>query len=299
MTAVAGQALLLRYDPPYDWESVLAFLAARAIPGVERVEADAYLRTIAQDGVVGTVEITHARQAHHLVARLRVRGRPAPAMIAARLRRVFDTDADPAAIGEHLSHDPELATLVAQRPGLRVPGGWDGFELAIRAVLGQQVTLAAARKLAGTLVALCGTRMPPDEDGLSFAFPTPQQVCAADLASLGMPAARRATVRAVAAAACADPMLFAPTRSLPGALQRLRAIPGIGDWSAQYIALRALHDPDAFPATDLGLLRGAARLYGKRPSPSALLRRAEAWRPWRAYAAQHLWSADAAKGASP
>ncbi len=220
--------------------------------------------------------------------------RALPAIVV-RVRRVFDLGADIETIGAHLSSDPLLAPLVARRPGLRAPGSWDGFELAVRAVLGQQVTVAAARRLAGQLVALSGEALPNDSldhARLSHAFPTPERLAAADLGAIGMPAARRATLRALAAAAAADPHLFRPFGTVEEAIVRLRAIPGVGEWTAQYIALRALRETDAFPASDIGLLRGAALIDGTtRPTPSGLLDRAEPWRPWRAYAAQHLWTA--------
>jgi AraC family transcriptional regulator of adaptative response / DNA-3-methyladenine glycosylase II len=295
--ASAGVTLTLRYRPPYDWNAMLGFLATRAIPGVERVADGVYRRTVQHDGDTGTVRIAHAPERNNLVATIRfpcVRALPA---IVARIRRVFDLAADVERIGAHLSADPSLARLIALRPGLRAPGGWDGFELAVRAVLGQQVTLAAARGLAGRLVAQCGPAC-EDEAGLTRAFPTASQVAEADLSPLGMPGARRATLHAIAVAALADPLLFSAARGLGEAVTKLRAIPGVGEWTAQYIALRALRETDAFPASDIGLMRAAADAAGVRPSPAALLARAEAWRPWRAYAAQHLWAADAAALAS-
>lgn len=294
--ADAGVVLRLRYRPPYDWEAMLDHLAARAIEGVEVVADDVYRRTVWHDGQVGLVEIAHEAEKHNLAVTIRfpcVRALPA---ILARVRRVFDVDADIETIGAHLSADPFLAPLVAQRPGLRAPGGWDGFELAVRAVLGQQVTVQAARRLAGQLVSLCGE---PLRDlhtaapGLTHAFPSAAHLAAASLDTLGMPGSRRATLRALADAALADPHLFHPFGSVDEAIARLRAIRGVGEWTAQYIALRALREPDAFPATDIGLLRGAATDDGARPTPPDLLQRAEPWRPWRAYAAQHLWAADA------
>jgi AraC family transcriptional regulator of adaptative response / DNA-3-methyladenine glycosylase II len=167
----------------------------------------------------------------------------------------------------------------------------------VRAILGQQISVAAARRLAGRLVAVCGEPLPGacgGAVGLTHAFPTPERVVAADLRALGMPAARRGALVALAQAAMADPQLFHPFGTVDEAIARLRTIRGIGEWTAQYIALRVLREPDAFPASDLGLLRGAANRIGARPTPANLLRRAEPWRPWRAYAAQHLWAANAA-----
>ena len=297
-TADAGVTLRLRYRPPYDWPAMLAHLAARAIDGVEEVTNETYRRTVSHDGMLGTVEVRHEPKRRNLAVLIRFPAVSALPAIVARVRRVFDVGADIETIGTHLSRDPLLAPLVARRPGLRAPGGWDGFELAVRAVLGQQVSIVAARRLAGRLVVLCGEAL-PDQDGLlpglSRVFPSPQRVAGADLDALGMPAARRAAIKALAAAAIADPYLFRPFGTVEEAIARLRAIRGVGEWTAQYIALRALREPDAFPASDVGLLRGASTAGGTRPTAADLLQRAEPWRPWRAYAAQHLWAADAGK----
>jgi len=303
--AATGVTVRLRYRPPYDWPAMLSFLQARAIAGVERVEDETYCRTVLVDGKVGTVEIRHLPDQESLAATIRfpcVRALPG---IVERIRRVFDLGADVATIGAHLAQDPLLAPLIAERPGLRAPGGWDGFELAVRAVLGQQVTVEGARQLAGRLVRLCGTAVPAEQrshPALTFGFPSAARIMAADLASLGMPKARKLALAALAEAALADPLLFHPLGTVEETVARLRAIRGVGEWTAQYIALRAVRETDAFPASDIGLLRGAAIRDGVRPIPAELHRRAEPWRPWRAYAAQHLWAADAAsriaKGAS-
>jgi AraC family transcriptional regulator of adaptative response / DNA-3-methyladenine glycosylase II len=297
--AEAGVTLRLRYRPPYDWAAMLAYLEARAIDGVEQVTDGHYRRTVSQDGGLGTVEVRHEPARDSLSVTVRIASvRSLPAILA-RVRRVFDVGADIETIGAHLSRDPMLAPLLARRPGLRAPGGWDGFELAVRAVLGQQVSVAAARRLAGELVALCGEVLPEGartHAGLSRTFPSPERVASADLGALGMPAARRAALKALADAALADPRLFLPFGTVEEAIARLRSIRGVGEWTAQYIALRALRETDAFPASDLALLRGAANDAGERPTPADLLRRAEPWRPWRAYAAQHLWAADAELG---
>jgi AraC family transcriptional regulator of adaptative response / DNA-3-methyladenine glycosylase II len=294
----AGVTVRLRYKPPYDWAAMLAHLHARAVDGVEEVADGIYHRVVAHDGLHGIVEVGHDPAKASLVVTLRfpcVRALPA---ILVRVRRVFDVGADIETIGEHLSRDPFLAPLIAKHPGLRPPGAWDGFELAVRAILGQQVTVVAARRLAGRLVSLCGDPLPHNsarDSRLARAFPGPARVAAANLDSLGMPGARRAALKALAEAAVADPQLFHPFATIDDAIARLRSIRGVGEWTAQYIALRALGETDAFPASDIGLLRGAAEA-GVRPTPTALLRRAERWRPWRAYAAQHLWASDSANG---
>src|SRR5216684_2257473 len=295
--AATGVTVRLRYRPPYDWPAMLSYLRTRAIDGVERVEGEIYYRTVLQGGQVGTVEIGHLAERESLAATIRFPSVRALPGIVARIRRVFDLGADVAAIGAHLAQDPLLAPLVAERPGLRAPGGWDGFELAVRAVLGQQVTVEAGRRLAGQLVQLCGAAIPIEQRGnpaLTRAFPSAAQVAAADLSSLGMPGARKAALLALAEAALSDPHLFQPLATVEDTVARLRNIRGIGEWTAHYIALRAVRETDAFPASDIGLLRGAAGRAGPRPSPAELNGRAEPWRPWRAYAAQHLWAADAA-----
>ncbi|HEY0182539.1 MAG TPA: AlkA N-terminal domain-containing protein [Rhodopila sp.] len=294
-------SLLLRYRPPYDWPAMLGFLRKRAIPGVESVEGDVYRRTIGLDGQQGTVTVRPAAGSaraqadggsglHALSATVRFPHLAALPRIIARLRRVFDLAADPDAIALQLVKDPALAPLVAARPGLRVPGAWDGFELAVRAVLGQQITVPGAIRLAGALVARFGAALREPDGALTHVFPDPAALAGADPASLGMPRSRGAALLAVAAAVVADPHIFSAGRSLEEAVAQLRALPGIGEWTAQYIAMRQLREPDAFPAADIGLMRAMANAEGVRPTANALLARAETWRPWRAYAAQHLWS---------
>lgn len=286
----------LHYRSPYDWPAMLAFLAARAIPGMEMVEGDAYSRVIDLDGVQGSVWVHPEPRDDVLVAKVRFTQLSALPTIIARLRRVFDLAADPEAINSHLSQDPALAPLVTSRPGLRAPGGWDGFELALRAILGQQITVNAAIALAGRLVAAYGDIVPVLVSGdvrLNRAFPRPERLAGEDLSVLGMPGARARALSGVAAAVAADPELLGLGRGLEAAVAALKALPGVGEWTAQYIALRGMREPDAFPAADIGLMRAMAGETGLRPGAAELLARAEAWRPWRAYAAQHLWSADA------
>jgi AraC family transcriptional regulator, regulatory protein of adaptative response / DNA-3-methyladenine glycosylase II len=294
-SAEAGVTLRLRYRPPYDWDSMLGYLRARAIPQVEMVENGVYRRTVEIDGFAGSVEVAHLPQRQSLSVSIRFPNVASLPAIVARVRRVFDVGADIETIDAHLSHDPLLAPLVAQRPGLRAPGGWDGFELAVRAILGQQITVVAARRLAGELVALHGKAVPEGHGGypgLSRVFPTARSVARAKSIGLGMPLARQLSLKALAEATENDPNLFRPFGTIEEAIARLRSIRGVGEWTAQYIALRALREMDAFPASDIGLLRGAAVMDGTPSSSAHLLSRSEAWRPWRAYAAQHLWAAN-------
>ena len=289
-----GTKLVLSYAPPYDWTAMIGFLAARAIPGVEVVDADRYRRTVDIGGDRGTIEVTRVTGRHALAAIIRFPGVRALPEIVSRIRRVFDLGADVRVIAAQLGEDPCLAPLISARPGLRVPGAWDGFELAVRAILGQQITVAAARQLAGKLVAVHGSPLDPALDaGLTAVFPTPERLATVELSPLGMPRARAAAVSLLAAAAADDPRLFDRDRELDAAVARLKAVRGIGEWTAQYIAMRALREPDAFPADDVGLLRAMADPGGVRPTPAALAAHAEAWRPWRAYAAQHLWTSEA------
>jgi AraC family transcriptional regulator of adaptative response / DNA-3-methyladenine glycosylase II len=243
------------------------------------------------DDHVALIAVSHLPERNALQVEIACDHVPALPLIASRLRRVFDLDADTEAIAAHLSRDRTLAPVVRRLPGLRTPGGWDAFEIAIRAILGQQISVVAARGLAAKLVALSTPPLALRNASLTHAFPTPKQLAAADLSTIGMPAARRATIVALARAAIAQPDLFEAAGTLEEGIARLRSIPGIGEWTAQYIALRGLHHPDAFPASDIGILRNAEHLFGKLLSPTQLLARSEQWRPWRGYAAQHLWSA--------
>ena len=290
--ADAAVTLQLPYRPPYDWEAMLHHLRARALDRMEAVEEGFYRRTVTHHGHYGTVTVAHAPEQHSLVATIQFPSIRALQAIVTCIRHQFDLGADVDGISAHLSKDRALAPLIAAQPGLRAPGCWDGFELAVRAVLGQQITVEAARRLGSKLVALCGNPLPGSGDArLTRSFPSAHRLATADLSPIGMPAARRATVKALAQAACANPRLFVPNGSIEDSRAQLRAIPGIGEWTTEYIALRALREPDAFPSRDLGILRGAARLGLGTLSALQLLQRAELWRPWRAYAAQYLWMA--------
>ncbi|WNZ83069.1 DNA-3-methyladenine glycosylase family protein [Pseudomonas sp. P108] len=279
--------LSLAYAPPYDWDAMLGFLAARAVVGMEVVVEGVYSRSIGLNGVHGTVSVWLGT-ADALEVEL---GFPDPAAvpeIVVRLRRMFDLDADVALMQAHLANDPLLARLIAERTGLRIPGAWDGLELAFRAVLGQQITVAAAIRLAGKLVAQYGAPLASTVPGLTHVFPETRVLAGADLAALGMPYSRGRTLSGVAQALLDEPSLFKPNRE--GGMARLLALHGIGEWTAQYIALRQLRDLDGFPTGDVGLLRALEVLEGQRSNARELSLRAEAWRPYRGYAAQLLWT---------
>jgi AraC family transcriptional regulator of adaptative response / DNA-3-methyladenine glycosylase II len=276
--ATAGFTCRLPFRPPYDWDGLLAFLGARALPGVEEVVDGTYRRTIRWGEAAGTLAVSRPAPDHLLLALDLPRLDGAIALVD-RVRRMFDCGADPSAVGAHLGTDALLAGSVARRPGLRLPCAWDPFELAVRAVIGQQISVAGARTIAGRVAARCGDEVDGPLDRL---FPTPEQLATADLDGLGLTGRRIATLQGLArAVAAGDVDLTAPLGPDEFAA-RLCALPGIGPWTAQYVAMRALGEPDAFPAADLGLVKAAPDID--------LLARAEAWRPWRAYAALHLWA---------
>ena len=298
--AAAGRAgtldLRLRYRPPYPWESVLGFLARRAVPGVEEVRDGVYRRAVAVGGTAGLIEVAPLEGEH--VLRLRVIAPVSRELIRVveRVRRLFDLDSDPDEIGRHLGADARLAPLLSQLPGVRVPGAWDGFELAVRAVVGQQVSVAAATRFMGGLAERYGEPLaaaaaaggnPAGSPGRLF--PTPARLAAAVPGELRLPGQRARALLGLARAVRDGEIVLDGSVDVELVRRRLTAIPGIGEWTAQYIAMRALADPDAFPAADLGLLKAAA-WGGERPGAVELLRQAEAWRPWRAYAAMLLWN---------
>lgn len=279
--------LLLAYRPPYDWAAMLGFLAARAIVGMETVVDGVYSRSIGLRGVHGWFSI-QPTGVDALELTLNFPDPAAVPEIVLRVRRMFDLDADLPGIHRVLGADPLMARLMAERSGLRVPGAWDGLELAIRAVLGQQITVVAAIKLAGKLLAQYGAPLDSPLPGLTHVFPEAGVLAGADLAALGMPKSRGRTLSGVAQALLDDPLLFEPGRE--GGVARLLALHGIGDWTAQYIALRQLREMDGFPSGDVGLINALAALEGGAVTARELLLRAEVWRPFRGYAAQLLWS---------
>jgi AraC family transcriptional regulator of adaptative response / DNA-3-methyladenine glycosylase II len=291
---VPGAPITLRlaYRPPYDWSAMVRFLAIRAVPGLESCVLEAYRRTIDTDGTAGSLEVApEARDA--LAVRLELDRPTALLPVIGRIRAMFDLDADPSEIEAQLGVDAALAARVRRAPGLRVPGAWSPFELAVRAVIGQQVTLAAARTLLERLVTEHG-------EGLLAAsaretpasrhrvFPRPERLAEADLTRIGLTRARAESVRRLAAAAARGELPLDGHADPDEAVRRLLDLPGIGRWTAGYIAMRALKHPDAFPSSDAGLVR-AARALGIAHDAASLDRAAEAWRPWRAYAAMHLW----------
>jgi AraC family transcriptional regulator of adaptative response / DNA-3-methyladenine glycosylase II len=286
--ASAAISLRLGYRPPFEWGRALAYLSGRAIPGIEQVDAEAYRRTFRLGGSTGTIEISHQPDRRALSVRIEGAGPLPVRQIVARVRRLFDLDADPAAITVALGSDPIIGPRLARARGVRVPGAFDPFELAIRAVLGQQVSVKGATTLAGRLVQRCGTPSAVARNGLTHFFPAPDALAQADLSGIGLTGARVQALKSLGAACASNTDQLKPGTSLEDSVAQLVALPGIGEWTAHYVALRALGEPDAFPYADLGLRKAAGA--GVVITPQALKQMAEAWRPWRGYAALLLWT---------
>jgi AraC family transcriptional regulator of adaptative response / DNA-3-methyladenine glycosylase II len=279
--------LKLAYRPPYDWETVLQFLGARAIPGVEWVEEQQYRRTVKIGEMVGTLQVVHQPQKNSLLLTISPNLSRGLIQIVDRVRSLFDLRADPMEISHHLAQDARLAPLVERRPGLRVPGAWDGFEVAVRAIVGQQVSVKGATTLIGRLAAVGGDLVETADEHLTHLFPTPLQLSQADLTGLGLTGQRIMAIQALAQAVRDGELLLGTAVSLDELINQLVQLPGIGDWTAHYMAMRVFGEPDAFPAGDLVLRKVLGN--GTAVPAKEIQQMAEPWRPWRAYAAMHLW----------
>ncbi len=285
--------LSLAYRPPLDLGSLLGYLAARATPGIEAVDADGrYCRSIRLHGHLGYVAVGPAAVGDVLRVELSAALLPVVVPLQARLRRLFDLDADPRSIAEHLGGDSVLGPLVVRRQGLRVPGAADGFELALRAVLGQQVTVRGASTLAGRLARLLAEPLPGAPPALAYLPISAERLAGASLASvtgIGLPRARAecvlALARAVAGGELSELVSDGPAEDPAAFGRRLRDLPGVGAWTAEYVVTRALRWPDAFPEGDIALRKAMGGISSAR-----LRAAAESWRPWRAYAGQQLWA---------
>jgi AraC family transcriptional regulator of adaptative response / DNA-3-methyladenine glycosylase II len=290
------RALTLRvpFATPYDFDRLLGFLRARAIPGVEAVGALVYARTFSTSAGPALFEVAADPEGRSLELSLWGPVSRELFTITQRIRRLFDVAVDPRAIASHLSLDPALKKLVRARPGLRVPGAWDGFEVSVRAILGQQVSVAGATTLAGRLARMFGEEIPEGalprarEHGLSHLFPTAEVLARARVETIGIPRARAQAITALATAVASGRLVLGGHASLDEAVAALVELPGVGPWTAHYIAMRVLREPDALPASDLILRR--AIVPGRSLSATEVEKRAEAWRPWRAYAVMHLWT---------
>lgn len=281
--------LRLQYRPPFDFDTLLAYFTKRAIPGVEEVVDGRYRRTVALPHSRGVIELEPAEKTNAIRLRLQLSDLSDLSMLVQRCRHLFDLDAIPDAIADVLGCDPLLAPLLAARPGLRIPGTIDGFELAVRAILGQQVSIAGARTLASRLVARLGTPLEQRQGTLTHFFAAPQAVAQADLQGLGLTKGRIVALQALARAVADEKLELDHSAERKQVIARLLQLPGVGPWTASYIAMRALGDPDAFPLTDLGLQR-AFELHNVAADRKSIEKRAEAWRPWRGYATHHLWA---------
>ena len=281
----SGLVLRLPFDGPLDWDGMLRFFAPRAIPGVEAVADGAYRRTIVVGGEPGALELTRGG-ADHLLLRLHLPEWDELIHIVERARRITGVDLELDGPARDLAGDPLIGPLVDAQPGLRVPGTWDPFETGVRAIAGQQVSVAAATTVTGRIAARFGTPVAGGEAfGLDRTFPDAETLAGADLSGLGFTSGRAEAIRGFARAVAADEIRLDRSVSLDRFVASMVAVRGLGKWTAHYLALR-MGEPDAFPDTDLGLVRSHARR-----SDTPLPRAAEAWRPWRALAAAHLWAA--------
>jgi AraC family transcriptional regulator of adaptative response / DNA-3-methyladenine glycosylase II len=291
-------SMQLPYRLPFDWDRMLAFFAARATPGVEQVRDKRYLRTISTGDSSGLIELRDGGD--HLSLSLHGIVTNQLFSIVQRVRALFDLDASTHDIAQVLRADKVLAPLLKRHAGVRVPGCWDGFELTVRAILGQQISVSAATTLGGRIVDRYGEHLTAQIESMpdtpNRLFPPPQKLARAKLERLGIIGSRAETIRSVAKAAVAGEISYDAAAPADVFLNSLTAIKGIGDWTAEYVSMRAMKNPDAFPASDLGLLRAFDRTGQERMKPSELLKRAEAWRPWRAYAALLLWGSEKGTG---
>jgi AraC family transcriptional regulator, regulatory protein of adaptative response / DNA-3-methyladenine glycosylase II len=282
----------LPFRAPIATDRLLGFLSSRAIPGVEHVEGDRYVRSMrTSEGLPVVVELSLEGGASAVTMRVHGADHQSRAQLEARVRELLDLDADPAAIDGALVADPVLAPLVRAAPGLRVPGAVDGFEVGMRAIVGQQVSVAGARTTLGRLSSTYGEALDVAHGPVTHVFPRPERLADAPRDALGMPGSRADAIRAVAVAVATRELDLTGAADLDATVEALRSIKGIGEWTATYIAMRALRDRDAFLGGDLGVRRRFAAL-GLPDDLASMRRHAERWRPWRAYAVMHLWLAD-------
>ena len=289
-TKAEGSELRLRlaYKKPFDWHGLLDFLRFRAIPGVEAVDNDSYRRTVGCSDASGFIRLTNDPGHAQLLLELNLKDATPLVPLVDRVRRVFDLRADPVQIGECLKRSRLLKT--AFRPGLRVPGAWDPFEVGVRAILGQQISVAAATTLAGRLVERFGRHIDSEgENALHSLFPEPEDLISPELGKIGLPSKRADAIRNFARSVAQGDLRLDSSLGLEDSIERLCRVDGIGPWTAHYVAMRAFGETDAFPASDLGI-RHALAIEGKLPSEKEVMAIAEEWRPWRAYAAVNLWS---------
>jgi DNA-3-methyladenine glycosylase II len=291
-TLEEATTLELPFKPPFDWPRLLRFFGGRATPGVEAVEDGAYRRAIDWAGDSGTLSVCLHPRKRCVVASIEGPVSRHAEALAAPIAKMFDLRADPKKIGAELAADPWLAPLVEAAPGLRVPGAWSGFELVVRAIVGQQVSVKAATTIIGRLVQRAGERIDGHPyENTAWRFPTPAALAAVDLAQIGMPGKRVASLQGFAhAVATGDVPLDSSVVDAGSLRAALLALPGIGPWTVEYVAMRAWRDPDAWPAWDLVLMQSICARDPSLVRPTQQRTRTDAWRPWRAYAAMHLWN---------
>lgn len=290
-----GIVLFVAYRPPFDWKALINFVRPRATPDVEVVEANCYRRTIEVDGEPGEVEIRPDNGEPRLRVEIKLESHEHLLQVIERVRRMFDLGADPLQIASHMSRYPRLKPLLEKRPGLRVPGVWDGFEFAVRTILDQQLTARDAAAVVTRFVRTFGTPVNSAAVGLNHLFPQPEQLAEADLSVVGIRSGCARAIRALARAVVERTLTFETSKSLEDTVSRVAAIRGIGERESHHIAMRAFGEPDALPFYDLELRRAVSD-KGFPVSPAELLRISEPWRPWRAYAAMHLWAAETEAG---
>jgi AraC family transcriptional regulator of adaptative response / DNA-3-methyladenine glycosylase II len=281
-TSLESLTCELAYRPPFEWDLMLGFLARRASCGVESVTGGRYARTIAIGKHRGWISVEQARNKNALKVQLSAALAPVLMPVLSRVKSLFDLGARPELISSH------LGSLAAGAPGLRVPGAFDGFELAVRAILGQQVSVKGARTLSGRFAAAFGEPIETPFDSLQYLTPIAERiatVCQEKIVSLGILASRARTIQALSESVSSGALVLEPRADVERTIAGLKQLPGVGDWTAQYIAMRALSWPDAFPHTDLGIYKALGET-----NPKKALALAEGWRPWRSYAAMHLWN---------
>jgi AraC family transcriptional regulator, regulatory protein of adaptative response / DNA-3-methyladenine glycosylase II len=283
--------LRLPFRRPFAANTLLSFFGARALPGIEEVRDGTYRRSVrAIDGSPALVALTPDPAEDHVTFELSRGGPSDPTDLVQHARRAFDLDAEPGVIDEALARDPKLARSVRRIPGIRVPGSFDGFELVLRAIFGQQVSVSGARTSLSRFATRYGTPLDPPVGTISHLFPAPAQVAELPLEAFAMPRGRAEAIRRVAGLVADGSLDLSGDAPIDETLHILGEVRGIGPWTLAYVAMRALRDPDAFIAGDLGVRRGFES-FGLPATPKELLQRAERWRPWRAYAVMHLWRA--------
>ncbi len=287
-----GFSLVIPVRQPFDWASLIDFLSMRATPGVEFVGPELYTRTIELNGQPGRIEIRPILEKNCLSLQIHYPEIKSLFTIVERVKKIFDVNAATVEIAEHLGKSPLLEPVVGAFPGLRVPGCWDGFEIAVRAILGQQISVKGATTLAGRVACRFGLPITgPDiseKDGLSHLFPGSEILSKANLAEVGVVPSRALAIKELAKIVCREQINFDPGQKLEPFIEGITKVKGIGDWTAQYIAMRALRNTDAFPSADLVLLK-AASYNDDKVSVKQIKTMSESWRPWRAYSAMYLW----------